>query len=147
MHRRQFTRLAVAAPLLGCNEELAPFAHAADAAAAIPPGRSSRDVPLPLGPGGAPVALRFEFLRPAGPGPHPLLVVHHGSTGRGDDPSLFARSWFPQPLADAFSAAGWLVAAPQRRGRGGSGGRYEEGLSPSGLASSHAVAACASTRA
>eukprot|EP01031_Cornospumella_fuschlensis_P010824 gene10824-13246_t len=132
MQRRFFLKAAVAAPLLGCNQEAAPVTSAADAATEIPPGRSSRDVPLPLGNGGAPVRLRFVLQRPTGPGPHPLLVVHHGSTGRGNDPSLFANTWFPTPLAQAFAASGWLVATPQRRGRGGSQGQYEEGLSPAG---------------
>jgi dienelactone hydrolase len=132
MKRRLFLGAAAAAPLLGCNQEAAPVTSAADVAAPIPPGRSSRDVPLPLGAGGAPVRLRFLFQRPAGPGPYPLLVMHHGSTGRGNDPSLFGNTSFPTPLAEAFAAGGWLVAAPQRRGRGGSQGRYEEGLSPAG---------------
>lgn len=132
MQRRLFLKAASAAPLFGCNQEAAPVTGAADVAATIPPGRSARDVPLPLGTGGALMRLRFLFQRPTGPGPHPLLVVHHGSTGRGNDPSLFGNTWFPTPLAEAFAASGWLVAVPQRRGRGGSQGRYEEGLSPAG---------------
>jgi dienelactone hydrolase len=135
MLRRRLLAFAAAGSVIGCNENTSPASHAAsaqDAAAPIPPGRSRRDVALPLGNAGAPVRLRFELQRPAGAGPHPLLVLHHGSTGRGNDPSRFPAPWFAAALANSFAAAGWLVAAPQRRGRGGSEGRYEEGLSPAG---------------
>ena len=131
MLRRAFLTCVGSGVLQGCNQNISPVSSAADienAAAPIPPGRSARGVPLPLEEGGGPVSLRFEFQRPPGGGPHPLLVVHHGSTGRGNDPSLFGRTWFPEALAEAFVASGWLVAAPQRRGRGGSGGLYAEGL-------------------
>lgn len=122
---------AGAGALLGCSQDGAPVTSAADAAnaaAPIPPGRSGRSVPLELEASGGPVSMRFEFLRPASSGPHPLLIVHHGSTGRGDNPGLYGQTWFPTALAESFAASGWLVAAPQRRGRGGSGGRYGEGL-------------------
>lgn len=131
VQRRVLLKAAAAAPLLGCNQEAVPVTSPADAAAALPPGRSSRDVPLALGSGG-PTRLRVVFQRPTAPGPYPLLVIHHGSTGRGNDPALFANTWFPTSLAEGFAASGWLVASPQRRGRGGSQGRYEEGLSPAG---------------
>src|SRR3954447_18725988 len=99
-----------------------------DASAEIAPGYSARHVPLPLRRSGALVRLRFAFQRPAGPGPHPLVVIHHGSTGRGNDPALFPRLSFPEDFARVFAGGGYLVAAPQRRGRGGSGGTYAEGL-------------------
>jgi len=39
---------------------------------------------------GEQVKLAVITYKPAGDGPFPTLVLHHGSTGRGDNPSLFA---------------------------------------------------------
>jgi dienelactone hydrolase len=80
------------------------------------------------------------FRRPSEAGPHPLLVFHHGSTGRGNNPRLFAQPWFPQDLGRIFAEAGWIVAVPQRRGRGGSGGSYAEGLASFGYSGEFVVA-------
>lgn len=79
---------------------------------------------------GAPVRLVLLIRKPPGPGPFPTMVFNHGSTGRGDDPALFERSWASAAVADHFTARGWMVVFPQRRGRGGSGGRYDEGFEP-----------------
>lgn len=75
-------------------------------------------------------AIRLEMVgyRPAGPGPFPTVVINHGSTGGGTDPALFARTWTSPELADFFVERGWQAFFPQRRGRGRSGGVYEEGL-------------------
>ncbi len=67
--------------------------------------------------------------RPAGAGPFPLLIFHHGSTGRGTDPTIFANRYEPKALIEWFTARGWAVVLPSRRGRGGSEGRYDEGFS------------------
>jgi dienelactone hydrolase len=67
--------------------------------------------------------------KPAGSGPFPILIFHHGSTGRGTDPTAFARPYDPKVLAEWFTARGWAVMLPQRRGRGGSEGTYDEGFS------------------
>lgn len=77
-------------------------------------------------------SVRLELLvsRPQGPGPFPTVVFNHGSTGRGDDPSLFRRSWSSTAVAGWFVDRGWMVVFPQRRGRGGSDGRYDEGFEP-----------------
>ena len=150
MLRRAFLASAGALALKGCGQDMSAVTGAADtegAAAPIPSGRSARSVPLAVDEAGGPVSFRFEFLRPAGGGPHPLLVVHHGSTGRGNDPSLFARTSFPAALAEAFAASGWLVAAPQRRGRGGSGGRYGEGLFGPGYSNAPSIANAGLARA
>lgn len=74
------------------------------------------------------VRLETVLFKPDGNGPFPLLVVNHGSTGRGSDPSLFRRTAWSFPIADAFTRRGWLVAFPQRRGRGNSDGLYDEGM-------------------
>ena len=74
--------------------------------------------------------VRLEILvrKPDGSGPFPTVVFNHGSTGRGDDPSLFGRSWSSSSAADYFVERGWMVLFPQRRGRGASDGRYDEGF-------------------
>jgi dienelactone hydrolase len=79
-------------------------------------------------------------MRPEGPAPHPLLVFHHGSTGRGDNPALFGQTHFPEAVGAFFAGRGWLVAAPMRRGRGGSDGDYAEGLGPRGCSGEYLAA-------
>jgi dienelactone hydrolase len=77
---------------------------------------------------GKPVRLEVVIFRPSGPGPFPLAVINHGSTGRGDDPALFTKTWYATDLADFLNERGWIVAFPQRRGRGESEGLYDEGF-------------------
>lgn len=79
---------------------------------------------------GKPVRLEVVTFKPSGQGPFPLAVINHGSTGRGNNPALFTRTWFNLDLADFLNERGWLVAFPQRRGRGKSDGQYDEGFSP-----------------
>ena len=83
---------------------------------------------VPVTVDGEQVRLAVITYRPAGNGPFPTLIFHHGSTGRGTDPSLFARPYNPRPTVDWFVARGWAVLLPARRGRGGSEGRYDEGF-------------------
>lgn len=64
-------------------------------------------MPTTLTENGRPVTFEAVVYRPEGAGPFPTLAFHHGSTGRG-----------------------WLVVFPQRRGRGGSDGLYDEGFLP-----------------
>lgn len=84
---------------------------------------------VPVTVDGEPVKLATITYKPAGSGPFPTLIFHHGSTGRGNDPSLFARPYDPRTLAEWFTARGWAVVLPSRRGRGGSEGLYDEGFS------------------
>ncbi len=77
---------------------------------------------------GRTVNLATKIYKPDGPGPFPTLIFHHGSTGNGRSPSLFARFFDPVPLSQWFVQRGWVVALPSRRGRGGSEGYYEEGF-------------------
>jgi dienelactone hydrolase len=79
---------------------------------------------------GRPVRLEVVIFKPPGQGPFPLAVINHGSTGRGNDPALFTQTWSAADLADFLNERGWIVAFPQRRGRGKSDGHYDEGFSP-----------------
>ena len=87
-------------------------------------------VPTPWAEPGQSVSLEMIIYTPLSAGPYPTLVFHHGSTGSGDDPSLFARTYESEDLASFFAERGWLVLFPQRRGRGRSDGLYDEGFTP-----------------
>jgi dienelactone hydrolase len=78
---------------------------------------------------GRPVRLEAVIFKPDGAGPFPLAVINHGSTGRGLDPAVAKQTWFAADLADFLNARRWMVAFPQRRGRGKSDGLYDEGFS------------------
>jgi dienelactone hydrolase len=83
---------------------------------------------VPVVVDGESVKLALITYKPPGNGPFPTLIFHHGSTGRGNDPSIFARAYDPRTLAQWFTARGWAVMLPSRRGRGGSEGTYDEGF-------------------
>jgi len=75
------------------------------------------------------VRLEVVLFKPKGSGPFPLVVFNHGSTGMGRQPELFTLTWSGPPgLAEFFLEKGWMVAFPQRRGRGKSDGLYDEGF-------------------
>lgn len=92
--------------------------------------RLDERIATPFTANGQPVSLEVVLFRPLQPGPYPTLVFHHGSTGNGSDPSLFGQTWVHKALAAWFVDRGWLVAFPQRRGRGSSDGLYDEGFRP-----------------
>lgn len=77
---------------------------------------------------GAPRELSLEaFLyRPASPGPLPVLVFNHGSTGAGRVSPADTEYYRYPEVARFFVARGWAVLIPMRRGRGASGGEYLE---------------------
>jgi dienelactone hydrolase len=75
-----------------------------------------------------PVRLEVVIYKPPGDGPFPLLVVNHGSTGRGNNPALFTQTFSNPAFAEMFVKKGYMVAFPQRRGRGKSEGLYDEGF-------------------
>ena len=79
---------------------------------------------------GKPVRLELLVSKPGGAGPFPTVVFNHGSTGRGNNPELFRRSQSSPEIAAYFVERGWMVIFPQRRGRGASDGRYDEGFEP-----------------
>jgi dienelactone hydrolase len=74
-----------------------------------------------------PIQLETIIFRPSGRGPFPLAVFNHGSTGKHATPGLAKESWVSLEVADFLNKRGWLVAFPQRRGRGKSDGVYDEG--------------------
>lgn len=78
---------------------------------------------------GKPIRLEAVIFKPPGAGPFPLAVINHGSTGAGTNPTLFTETWFAVGLAEFLNERGWMVAFPQRRGRGKSDGVYDEGFS------------------
>jgi dienelactone hydrolase len=77
---------------------------------------------------GAPVTLEVVLFRPLEEGRYPTLMFNHGSTGDGSDPSQFTLTYTNKAVAQYFVERGFLVAFPQRRGRGRSGGTYDEGF-------------------
>jgi dienelactone hydrolase len=77
---------------------------------------------------GKPVRLAVVIDKPPGDGPFPLLVFNHGSTGQGNDPALFTQTFSNPAFAEMFVKKGYMVAFPQRRGRGKSEGLYDEGF-------------------
>ena len=67
---------------------------------------------------GEAVELEVVLFKPLEGERFPLLVVNHGSTGNGSDPSLFGNTFVHKPTTLHFVEQGWMVAYPQRRGRG-----------------------------
>ncbi|MEP3113666.1 alpha/beta fold hydrolase [Nisaea sp.] len=94
----------------------------------FPSGYESELVATDLMEDGKPVRLQLVTLKPEGPGPFPLLVFNHGSTGRGDVPAAAGAVHLPNPIAQHFLEKGWMIVSPQRRGRGWSEGLYDEGF-------------------
>ena len=54
---------------------------------------------------GKPIRLEVVIDKPAGDGPFPLLVVNHGSTGRGNNPARSAPTASTVPHAPDHSSA------------------------------------------
>ena len=87
-------------------------------------------IPTPFTEDGAAISLEAILYKPLVDGPYPTIVFHHGSTGNGSDPSLFNLTFTSKSIAFHFVERGWMVAFPQRRGRGQSDGLYDEGFTP-----------------
>ncbi len=90
--------------------------------------RLDERIPTSFTENGAPVSLELVYFRPVTGDRHPVLVMHHGSTGNGSDPSLFRETFTSKSVVRHFAQRGWAVAFPQRRGRGLSDGLYDEGF-------------------
>lgn len=80
---------------------------------------------------GKPVRLEVVVFKPKGSGPFPLLVFNHGRFFWAT-PSAITRTETHLELAEFFLEKGWMVAFPQRRGRGKSEGLHKEGLRHTG---------------
>ena len=85
-------------------------------------------MPTPFAESGQAVELEVVLFRPLDPGRYPTVVFHPGSTGDGSDPLRFGLTFTSAPIVRYFVEQGWMVAFPQRRGRGRSGGLYDEGF-------------------
>jgi dienelactone hydrolase len=92
---------------------------------------SHERAPTPFVEDGAAVTLEVVVYTPVSASPpYPAVMFNHGSTGDGSDPSLFGVTYAHEGIARFFADRGWLVAFPQRRGRGQSDGAYDEGFEP-----------------
>jgi dienelactone hydrolase len=90
--------------------------------------RLDERAPTPFVENGVAVELEVVIFKPPGPGRFPTVMFNHGSTGDGSDPSLFTITSVTETVAKFFTDRGWMIAFPQRRGRGQSGGLYDEGF-------------------
>jgi len=90
--------------------------------------RADEQAPTPFTENGQPVSLEVVLFKPLAEGRYPTIVFHHGSTGNGADPSRFVLTFTSKFVIRYFVERGWMVAFPQRRGRGKSGGLYDEGF-------------------
>lgn len=86
--------------------------------------------PTPFTHNGESISLEVVLFKPLYEDRYPTIVFHHGSTGNGSDPSRFGVTFTSKSIAQYFVERGWMVAFPQRRGRGDSGGLYDEGFKP-----------------
>jgi pimeloyl-ACP methyl ester carboxylesterase len=73
------------------------------------------------------IRLEASLYRPPGPGPYPVVVFNHGSSG-GPIPAVYTET--AQVLAGFLNARGIALLAPMRRGRGSSQGSNKEEPSP-----------------
>ena len=81
--------------------------------AADPASGQERGI-VPVTVDGEQVKLATITYKSEGTGPFPVLIFHHGSTGGGTDPSVFAESFDPKPHAEWFTLRGWAVVLPSR---------------------------------
>ncbi|AHD11018.1 Dienelactone hydrolase [Phaeobacter gallaeciensis] len=77
---------------------------------------------------GEPIAFEIVTFKPDGPGPYPLAIVNHGSTGDGKNPAVAKLTFVDTAIAQFLVDRGYIVVFPQRRGRGTSDGLYDEGF-------------------
>ena len=91
---------------------------------------SNERILTPYTENGESVSLEVVLFKPPVEGRYPTMVFHHGSTGDGSDPSRFGSTFYSKSIAFYFVERGWIVAFPQRRGRGKSDGVYDEGFKP-----------------
>jgi dienelactone hydrolase len=75
------------------------------------------------------ILLRTSVFRPAGDGPFPLVVLGHGSQSHPEERIRLPLAMLWQ-MTEFFVAQGYVVALPERRGHGGTGGPYAEHNNP-----------------
>lgn len=92
--------------------------------------RIDERAPTPFSEAGQPISLEVVLFKPLGEGRFPTIMFNHGSTGDGSDPSKFGLTFTSKTIVRYFVERGWMVAFPQRRGRGLSDGLYDEGFKP-----------------
>lgn len=114
--------------IAGMLSQTAAAAKLGAVAPAPPLAKITDRIPTPFIESGKPVTLEVVIYKPQGTGPFPALMFNHGSTGSGDNPATFVSTYTSAALAKFFTDKGFLVAFPQRRGRGKSGGLYDEGF-------------------
>jgi dienelactone hydrolase len=103
---------------------LADVARVPATAPGVVPGTTVRIPLTESGPGDKRLTLEATLYRPAGDGPHPVLLFNHGSTGRGAVAATATMR--PSRQAPFFVERGFAVLAPMRRGRGASEGEAAE---------------------
>lgn len=80
-------------------------------------------------PGAGKQGLEAFMVRPSDPGPHPLVLLNHGSPRAGSDRrKMTLQEMLPQ--AREFARRGWTAVIVMRRGYGNSGGNYAEDAHP-----------------
>ena len=114
--------------IAGMLSQTAATAKLGAPAQALPLVKITDRIPTPFIESGKPVRLEVVIYKPQGTGPFPALRFNHGSTGSGDNPATFVSTYTNAALARFFTEKGWAVAFAQRRGRGKSGGLYDEGF-------------------
>ena len=123
--RQRRTAMPAATPACALGSELRDGACAAFAT------RTVERLPTPWVEDGRAQTLELIVYRPLASTSTrlPAVIVHHGSTVTAAAiPALFRLSFDSQTLAREFTARGYLVFFPQRRGRGASDGLYDEGF-------------------
>lgn len=122
MTRRQAVTALLALALLGAP-------RTGEAQQTAPPAAETVWIPLtettPLG-GVRELRLEGFLYRPPSPGPFPVLLFNHGSTGAGRVPPTATIYYRYPEVARFFLERGWAVLIPMRRGRGASDGEYLE---------------------
>jgi dienelactone hydrolase len=84
------------------------------------------DFRIPMA-GAGPQGLEAVLVRPVGVGRFPLAVINHGSPRSAEDrPGMTPLGMLP--VAQEFARRGWAAVTFMRRGYGGSGGDFVEGL-------------------
>jgi dienelactone hydrolase len=80
-------------------------------------------------PAAGPRGLEALLVRPDEPGPHPLVLINHGSPREGSRrPEMTPLALLPEAIE--FARRGWTAAIVMRRGFGDSGGGFAEDRGP-----------------